>query len=222
MLAGSVVRGEATDYSDLDLVVVFDRLENAKRRSFEFEGWPVEAFLHDPSTLEFFFLEVDRPTGVPSLLTMITEGLEIPDKTQLGLQIKDLASRLLEEGPIPWGQTERENSRYAITNMIEDVRDPRNLEEFRIVVSDLYSAVADHFLRSRNQWSAKGKSIPRRLMSLDPQFHSRLAEAFEAAFTENDVEPLIHLCEHVLEPDGGFLFEGYVRDAPKGWRTSDS
>ncbi|WP_058238010.1 nucleotidyltransferase domain-containing protein [Shimia marina] len=34
MLAGSVVRGDATAYSDLDLVVVFERVENAQRQSF--------------------------------------------------------------------------------------------------------------------------------------------------------------------------------------------
>jgi hypothetical protein len=29
-------------------------------------GYPIEAFIHDPATLEYFFLEVDRPSGVPA------------------------------------------------------------------------------------------------------------------------------------------------------------
>ena len=50
-LAGSVARGEGTATSDLDLVVVFQQLPAAYRESFQFEGWPVEAFVHDPETL---------------------------------------------------------------------------------------------------------------------------------------------------------------------------
>lgn len=222
MLAGSVVRGEATAYSDLDLVVVFERIENAQRQSFIFDGWPVEAFIHDPQTLEYFFREVDRPSGVPTLPNMVSDGIEIPRETKLGRLMKGLASRILEEGPIQWGQHERENSRYVISDMVEDIREPRNKAELRIVVSNLYSAIADHFLRSQNQWSAKGKNIPRRLMSFDPKFHRRFVEAFEAAFTSDDTTDVIRLCEHVLEPDGGFLFQGYTRDAPKEWRMPDA
>lgn len=222
MLAGSMVRGDATAYSDLDLIVVFERVDRAKRQSFVFEGWPVEAFIHDPQTLEYFFREVDRPSGVPSLPNMVSEGIELPRITKFGSRMKDLASRVLAEGPIIWGQQERENSRYAISDMVEDIREPRNRAELRIVVSNLYSAIADHFLRSQNQWSAKGKSIPRRLMSVDPEFHNRFADAFETAFTSNDVTAVFRLCEDVLEPDGGFLFDGYIRDAPKEWRIPDA
>jgi predicted nucleotidyltransferase len=41
-LAGSLVRGEGTSTSDLDLVVVFDRLPNAFRESFWHETKPIE------------------------------------------------------------------------------------------------------------------------------------------------------------------------------------
>lgn len=222
LLAGSVVRDEATAFSDLDLVVVFDSVENARRQSFVFDGWPVEAFVHDAQTLEYFFREVDRPSGVPSLPNMVNEGIELPDETEVGSLIKSLANRVLEEGPIPWNRRDRENSRYAISDMIEDLREPRNSSEFRIVASSLYVAIADHFLRSQNQWSAKGKSIPRRLMSVDAEFYQSFADAFQTAFVNELANPIIQLCERVLEPDGGFLFEGYIREAPSDWRMPNS
>ena len=60
--AGSIVRGEGTPFSDLDLVVVYAELRCAFRESFRFGGYPVEAFVHDPATLEYFFAarSVDR------------------------------------------------------------------------------------------------------------------------------------------------------------------
>jgi len=76
--AGSFIRGEETAFSDLDLVVVYESLPNAYRESFRFDGIPVEAFVHDPQTLNYFFLEVDRPSGVPALPQMVQEGVEIP------------------------------------------------------------------------------------------------------------------------------------------------
>ncbi|MEM8613181.1 MAG: nucleotidyltransferase domain-containing protein, partial [Cyanobacteria bacterium P01_H01_bin.105] len=82
-LAGSVIRGEGTATSDLDLVVIFQQIPAACRESFQFEGWPIEAFIHDPETLRCFFLEADRPTGVPSLPAMVSEGIEIPQPSQL-------------------------------------------------------------------------------------------------------------------------------------------
>src|SRR5687768_5804590 len=74
-LAGSVVRGEATEYSDLDLVVIFEKVVAPRRESFIFEEWPVETFVHDPSTLEYYFKENDGKDGIPSLMQMVSEGV---------------------------------------------------------------------------------------------------------------------------------------------------
>ena len=62
--------------SDLDLVVVFQKLENAYRESSRFDNWPVEAFVHDSETLNYFF-QMDRVSGVPSLPNMVNEGVEV-------------------------------------------------------------------------------------------------------------------------------------------------
>ncbi|MEM9912896.1 MAG: nucleotidyltransferase domain-containing protein [Pseudomonadota bacterium] len=218
-LAGSVVKGEATASSDLDLVVIFDRVERANRQSFVFSDWPVEAFVHDPQTLKYFFCEVDRLSGFPALPTMVSEGIEVPSPTTLGQDLKDLASHVLQEGPPTWSQEERDRSRYMITDMVDDIRAPRNPDELRVVLSDLYSALANHYFRSRNLWSAKGKSVPRTLASHDSLLHERFAKAFAVAFKEETVSSVIRLCEDVLAPDGGFLFEGYSRDAPDSWRS---
>lgn len=218
-LAGSIVRGEATASSDLDLVMVFAEVETASRQSFRFSNWPVEVFVHDPQTLDYFFRTVDRPTGVPALPTMVNEGIEVPSRTAFGQRQKDLAKRVLEDGPPLWSQEQRDHSRYMISDMVEDIRAPRNSDELRVVLSDLYSALANHYFRSRALWSAKGKNIPRALARHDGTVHNRFAKAFELAFKEETVTSVIQLCEDVLDRDGGFLFDGYSSDAPDTWRS---
>jgi hypothetical protein len=83
-LAGSVMRGEGTDTSDLDLVVVYERIDAAFRESYTHAGWPVEAFVHDPETLRYFFLRTDYPSGVPSLAHMVSTGRPLPLRHRTG------------------------------------------------------------------------------------------------------------------------------------------
>src|ERR1044072_6240476 len=81
-LGGLVFRGKAPPTSVLDMVVVYERLPNAYREAFVYGGWPVEAFVHDAGTLEKFF-EQDRRRGVPSLMSMVWEGVEVPEACEL-------------------------------------------------------------------------------------------------------------------------------------------
>src|SRR5262245_10879787 len=99
--AGSIVRGEGTAHSDLDLVVILPALTCAWRESFIFEGYPVEAFVHDPETLEYFFVEVDRPSGMPMLMHMVVEGIEIPEPTDVSRALKRRALEIMDAGPPP-------------------------------------------------------------------------------------------------------------------------
>lgn len=220
-LAGSVVRGDHTEMSDLDLVVVFDRLPQAYRESFVFGGWPVEAFVHDPQTLRYFFYEVDRPTGVPSLPTMVQEGLELPRRSELSASLKQLAQSVIDAGPPPWGEKEVLTSRYVITDLVDDMRAPRSRDELMASAARLYPLLAEHYLRSRQLWSARGKSIPRRLSSVSAEFGAAFCEAFRVVFEVASTARLIPLCEEVLRPSGGWLFDGYIVHAPEAWRRGD-
>ncbi len=212
-LAGSVVRGEATRTSDLDLVVIFDRLPHAYRESFVFEGWPIEAFVHDPQTLRYFCREVDRPRGVPSMPAMVVEGIELPVPNELSASLKRYAQQILDDGPPPWGNKQIVESRYAITDLIDDMRDPRSRHELTGSAAMLYPLVADHYLRSRQLWSARGKAIPRRLSKVSTGFAAAFCAAFQAVFEDGNTAGLVALCEEVLAPDGGWLFEGHVLHA---------
>lgn len=211
-LAGSVVRGEATPTSDLDLVVVYERLPHAYREAFVHAGWPVETFVHDPETLRHHF-ESDRRRGIPSLMRMVTEGIEIPGASQFSADVKRSASELLEAGPPRWDAAELMRRRYRLSDWVDDIRHPRTPEELVASGTFLYADLADFFLLSRSLWTAHSKSIPRRLREVDAGFAERFRNAFEALFAEKRQGPVIALVEEVLAPLGGPLFEGFRRDS---------
>jgi len=217
-LAGSVVRGEGTKTSDLDIVVMYQSLSNAYRESYFYSGWPVEAFVHDPQTFKYFIQKIDGPTGVPSLAAMVSEGIELPSSTALSNRIKDVANDVLQAGPAQWSAKEIENSRYLISDLIEDLREPRSQSEMYAVAIQLYNVISNHYFRSKGLWSAKGKTIPRRLRKVDATFAAKFESAFESVFAQGKTEDLYALADDLLSAHGGFLFEGHRLEAPQEWK----
>ena len=213
-LAGSVLRGEATPASDLDIVVVYERLPNAYREAFVYGGWPVEAFVHDAGTLEEFF-ESDRRRGVPALMSMVWEGTEVPEASEFSAGWKRRARELLEAGPPPWDEEELTLRRYRLTDWVDDLRFPRSAEELVATGAWLYQDAAEFYFRTRGLWSAHSKTIPRRLREADADFAERFLRAFDALFAEKRPDPAVALVAELLEPFGGFLFEGFRREAEK-------
>lgn len=218
-VAGSVVRGEASTYSDLDLVVVYPRVATAFRESFFHLGWPVEAFIHDPETLRYIFTNVDRQLGRATLAEMIFEGHEVPGCSNLTAEMKSLAEKILAEGPPALEEAEIQDRRYQISELIDDIREPRSRQELISSATVIYNELADFYFRQRRGWSSGGKAIVKRMKREDPLFARRFAEAFDLLFAAGQASRVIDLAEEVLAPHGGFLFEGYRREVPASWRS---
>lgn len=212
-LAGSVIRNEATPTSDLDIVVIYERLPHAYREAFIYEGWPVEAFVNDVETVEQFF-ESDRARGIPAMMSMVLEGVEVSSASELAAELKRRASEIFEAGPPPLGGDELSLRRYRLTDWVDDIRHPRSHEELVATGAYLYGDAADFFFRSRNLWSAHSKTIPRRMREADAAFAERFRRAFDTLFAEKDTAPVIALVAEMLAPFGGFLFDGFRKDAP--------
>jgi predicted nucleotidyltransferase len=218
--AGSIVRGEGTAHSDLDLVVVYRNLACAYRESFRRDGYPVEAFVHDPETLEYFFFEVDRPSGIPSLAQMVIEGIEIPAANELTRVLKQMAASLVAAGPPALDEAGERRARYGVTDLVDDLRDARSHDERIATGALLFEQLADYHLRRLGLWSARGKSIPRVLRRVDPGLCESYCRSFDRLFRNGDARDVIRLAEDLVQPAGGLLFEGYRSDAPPGWRKS--
>ncbi len=213
-LAGSVMRGEATPASDLDIVVVHERLANAYREAYVYGGWPVEAFVNDVETLAEFF-ELDRQRGVPAMMSMVWEGTEIPGASEFSADWKRRARELLEAGPPPWDEEELTLRRYRLTDWVDDMRFPRSAEELVATGAWLYQDAAEFYFRTRGMWSAHSKTIPRRLRQADALFAEKFLRAFDALFAEKRPDPAVALVAELLEPFGGLLFEGFRKEAVK-------
>ena len=218
LLAGSLLRGEGTPYSDLDLVVIFDRLPNAWRESFNFQGYPVEAFVHDPETLNYFLSEASHSSRTPSMARMVVEGIEVPGPSEISRSLKRIAADIIMSGPPELNDEVERRLRYAITNLIDDIRQPRSRDELVASGAELYGALADYYFRANGLWPAINKSIPRAFGEADPDLYSRFRDAFDKLFAEGGSGEVIMLAEEILKGHGGFMFDGYKQGASPSCR----
>jgi hypothetical protein len=175
--------------------------------------------VHDPETLEYFFVEVDRLSGIPALPQMVVDGVEIPEPSTISKALKQRAAALIEDGPPTLESDHERRIRYFISDLLDDLRAPRSRDELIATGAKLYEQLADWYLRRRRLWSAKGKAIPRVLRQADPILCRQYLDAFDDLFVRGNPESAISLSEDLLRDAGGVLFEGYRAEAPSAWRA---
>ncbi|MCO8171533.1 nucleotidyltransferase domain-containing protein [Pseudomonas sp. 21LCFQ02] len=217
-VAGSIMRGQGTYLSDIDLVVIYPRLAAGRRESFIDRGVPVEAFVHDPGTL-VWFIDADVKRGRPSLLNMIKEGLLIGPAQEAAELLRSEVIQRLAQGPEPLSADALNVLRYEITDAIDDLRGERSASEILAIGAMLYPKLVELALRGRGRWYGTGKWAPRLLAEVNAELAQRFDEAFRRLFAEADTQTVIELAEGELAPHGGLLFEGDRRVAPGQWRV---
>src|ERR1044072_416314 len=199
--AGSILRGEGTAHSDIDLVVVFDRIEAPRREALLFEGMPVEAFVHDEETLAYA-IRLGAKRARPSLLALIAEATIFGPAPERGERLQRAVAALLSSGPPPIAPAQIASMRFVITEAIDDLRGERSPAECLSTGIMLYPMLAEIALRSRAAWSATAKWVPRALAEAESGLAERLDHAFRTLFASGEPKAVIAPAERELAPHG--------------------
>lgn len=207
LLAGSIVRGEATDTSDLDIVIFDEAVPTSYRESFIEFDWPIEVFVHNASSYKPFF-ESDRERARPSLPRMVSEGIILRDDGIIEL-IKKEAVVLLKEGPEQWSEETVHIKRYFLTDTLDDFIGCSNRAEEIFIANSLAELLSEFVLRTNRRWIGTSKWTIRSLKAFDEDFTNQFVEAFDTYYTTGDKGRVIYLVEAAMEPFGGRLLEGF-------------
>ncbi|MED3820863.1 nucleotidyltransferase domain-containing protein [Priestia megaterium] len=207
LLAGSVVRGEATHTSDLDLVIFDDSFTSSFRESLIEFGWAIEVFAHNPTSYQVFF-KSDCKRARPSLPRMISEGIILVDKGVIQ-SIKKEAKQLLEKGPEKWSEETIELKRYFVSDALDDLIGSSNTGEALFIANTLAYITHEFVLRTNGHWIGDSKWIVRSLNHYNERFSKEFVEAFDTFYKTGNKDKVIQLVDKVLEPYGGRLFEGF-------------
>jgi len=204
VLSGSVVRGEETPSSDLDIVII-DR--EPFRKSYYYCEWPIEVFVHNEDSLEdAFFIETQH--GVPLTTRMCAEGMVLKGGREAE-KIKEKAKRSLIEGPSALSLSKLDELRYAISDNLDDLEGSTIPEEDIYSVSALIESLHQFILRTNQRWVGEGKWMYRSLKNYDEALAGRLTKCLQSFYTRQEKGELIRFVDEILAPHGGRLFHDY-------------
>lgn len=198
-----MVRGDDTDTSDLDIVVI-DPDSGHCRRSYKYQGWPVEVFLYSLDSLAFYF-EIEVQRGVPLLIRLCAEGRVVKGESKAEFTVRTAGS-LLQKGPHPLTRKEIDEARYRITDLVCDLEGSGNVNEDLFTVNDLTSQLHQFVLRTNQRWVGIGKWAYRSLADFDVRLADRLTDCLRQFYQFNEKGAVIRFVDEILEPYGGRFF----------------
>lgn len=207
LLAGSVVRGEATETSDLDIVIFDKNLSSSYRESLIDYGWAIEVFVHNLTSYKQFF-EMDFERARPSMPRMVSEGIVIKSVGIID-SIKKEAMEILNNGPKEWLEETINTKRYFITDALNDFIGCSNRAEQIFIANTLAELLSEFVLRTNRQWLGASKWVIRSLRNYDEEFANHFVEAFDIFYKTGDKNEVIQFVDYVLQPFGGRLFDGF-------------
>ncbi|MEI2663173.1 nucleotidyltransferase domain-containing protein [Rossellomorea sp. LJF3] len=207
LLGGSVVRGEETPTSDLDIVVIDEHLKTEYRESLISHGWPIEVFVHNLKTLRHYF-QSDSNRARPSIQKMVSEGIPLTGHPVID-SIKLEANKMLRDGPPEWSTETIRTKRYFLTDALDDLIGSTNRGESIFIANSIGELLHEFVLRTNRHWIGSSKWIVRALHEYDPQFAKEFVNAFEHFYRKNDKMEIVRLVDSVPQKHGGRLFEGF-------------
>lgn len=217
--AGSVAKNQGTIASDLDLVIVFDEIDHAYREAFIYDGWLIDAFIHDLGTLRYFCGSLEVSDGRPALIHMILQGHEVLSQSCVSEEAKIIAQKVLENGPNKWSHAQIDKERFLITDILEDIKFPKNKHEQITSAVHLFEPLLQFYFRGQGKWFASGKALIRLFEAENRKLAGEWMAAFEGLVKTGDALPIEKVVIKILMPYGGFLWDGFKSDAPKEWKN---
>jgi predicted nucleotidyltransferase len=212
---GSHALGRGDAASDIDVIVVLSKVDQAYRETFTANGFLLDVSVHDSETLHFMMrAEYDR--GLAILSGKVDQSLVLPEPSALSSRLKEIARRMLESGPAP--QTNWDTPRRYITAALSDLERCGDPDEQQMMAMDVFVKIIDIFMRCNRQFSGQDRYLIRSAKQFDAVFFEQARLALARVFEHGSVSSLMHLSRDVLNRIGGTLDAGYRQNYPKEFR----
>jgi hypothetical protein len=216
-LGGSAGQGKEGPTSDLDLVVVRMAPRQRRRVGFHFKGWPVDALVIDPQSLENQ-MKLATKRGQCTLPYLILNSAVFPATWDLTENLRKKARQVIEAGPAPLGKGEIDEIRYSLTYVLEKLKTPRPPEDVLSLGSSLFIRLCHFYLRANGKWGATPTFLPVRMRDEVPELNRKMHEAFMSLYNGKGLGPVQKIVEEIFAPFGGLHDGNYsaVYTVPEG------
>lgn len=208
LLFGSVARGEESDRSDLDILVVMPDETQSYRQSFHEYGWNIEVWVVSTG---YATAKIRRPAvnQSPVTLTAYAEGLVLKDRGGFVHSLREKARGILEDGPPPLTSRDIATYRYVFTDWLEDFLDTTNHNEAVLISHALVVKSAEFLLAFHGCWIEEGRWMFRALKNLDHPLADVHLYRLTEFYRSGEKDDLVRHLEAILALAGGRLYAGF-------------
>lgn len=209
-LGGSVVRGQATAASDLDVTVLLDGPPAPFRDTVRWHGWLVELFVHTDASLDHYRRADLEGRRQPTMSRLVGETVVLVDRDGSGTRRRAECLAEIGAGPSPLSPDDLLLARYRVTAWVDDLRSATPPLR-TAAATTAYAELLGLLLDVHRRWRGQGKGLAREVLALDEARGTRWlrrADAGLAAAVAGDPAPLAALADEVLDLAGGPLREG--------------
>lgn len=208
VLGGSTAHSSRTATSDIDLLLIGDRIADDGRESlaatFDIEGELFEVFAYTPDSFSQW-AERGMQQYRPVIVQMLVDGERVRGGDQLQ-KLREQWGPRLDAGP-EVSSHELALRRYAVTSLLDDLQDATDDLERNVVAWALFEKLAELMLLANRRWVATGKHLPRRLRELDRD----RTNALTGPLLDGDFAAFAARAEDELARAGGRIAAGIER-----------
>ncbi|MEK3917368.1 nucleotidyltransferase domain-containing protein [Paenibacillus sp. FSL H7-0331] len=201
ILCGSQATGKATANSDIDLCYMGEFAE-FKREYRMFNGYEFQIMIAPWIWYRDVITSFERTNNIGTITSMLANGICLWSRSNCWDELQKEALHHLNMGPVPASNKELSQIRRRITDLWNNYIDSDSeLDSYWIGNHLLHSCVEAQFVIN-NWWSVKTKYQMHELMIRDPYAVKFIKDYVGMEKTR---ESLQALCEHVLNPIGGWI-----------------
>lgn len=207
VVAGTLVRGEGDERSDLDVYVLHDE-PYRKRVQRWFGDTPVEIFVNPVSAVLDYFKREEKARG-PSTAHMLATGIALLGEDNPRLETLRARARESLANPPQVEKPALVRSRYGPATHVEDALDRRDADPgtaMRLLAKGVEGAI-EHWFRLAGRYFPRSKAVLAELEAEDPELGS-LARRFWGDDSWDDRwEAGLDLTDRILRTRGFFEWE---------------
>lgn len=167
IVAGTIIRGNASPSSDLDLYVLHEARERQRVQRF-FAGVPAEIFVNPPDQVERYF-EGEKQGGRLVQAHMVGTGFVLYEEGTAVSRLRELAAAALASTPEPPPDF-LTRLRYAVATWLEDAEDVAGAdpELCALLLWRAVESAVEYRFWAAGRWQPRYKDTLTALEAVDP------------------------------------------------------
>ncbi|MFJ6414364.1 nucleotidyltransferase domain-containing protein [Terribacillus saccharophilus] len=196
LLSGSIVKGNANETSDLDIVIFDETVTKSYRQATLIDNTPVDFYVHNFQSYKKVF-EKDVVVAMPAMPSRILEGYIIKNHSKLS-EIKLEAKNVLNKGPKSWSLETQIIKTFELEELLDDFQGAKSRDIEIFSINKLVELLCEFILRMNNQWIGEAKWLYKSLQNYDSKLAANVVTCVNDYYINSNKKKISDLVREIL------------------------